>query len=82
MKPLQYKQATFCRLKHVPTHTESKLSAARRRYKSNFDRKVSFLPVFNVGVLVYVEKPPCALTEAERRETKRLENDITDVFRK
>lgn len=52
MGPVQYRRATFRRLRNAPTHIWLKLSAGRQRYKSDFDRKVSFHPVGNAGDFV------------------------------
>ena len=50
-----------------------KLTAAQRRYKTDFDQKVRFGPVVAVGDLVYVDRPPRPLTSTERRDLHSYE---------
>lgn len=64
------------------TNARSKLSVARRRYESSFHSEKSFLPVTSAGNFVYVDSPPRTLTRAERRETGRVDDYITEASRK
>ena len=43
-----------------------KLTAAQRRYKTEFDRKVRIRPVITVGDFVYFDRPPRPLTSTDR----------------
>lgn len=69
--PIQYKQAPLCSLRNLLALVKSKVSAAQRRYKSSFDRSVSFCPVISPG-FVYVGRPSRPLTEAGKQKTGRL----------
>lgn len=82
MGPKEYKQRTLRRLRTVLTHARLKLGAARRHYESDLDSKVSFCSIISVGGFVYVDRPTHALTKAERQETKRLDENITEASRK
>lgn len=78
MEPVQYKRATPRRLRNVLTHARSKLSAVQKRYKRDFDRQVSFRPVINAKDFVYINRPLLAVTEVERRDPERLDENSTD----
>lgn len=62
--PIQYKRAVLRTLKNVLNRARSMLSAAQRRYKRDFDRKLTFHPTINAGDLVYVNRPPRTLIES------------------
>ncbi|CDF38169.1 unnamed protein product [Chondrus crispus] len=64
--PVQYKRATLRKLRDALERTRVKLTAAQRRYKADFDKKVRFRSVIQVGDLVYVDRPPRPLTSTER----------------
>lgn len=82
MELAQYKRATRRRLRSVLVHARSKLSAARRRYKSVFERTVSFRLVLKAGDFVFVSRLPCALTQAEMQDLEHLYGNNTDGSRK
>lgn len=79
MGPVQCKRKTLHLLTNVPSHALSRLSAAGRRYKSDFDRKMSFSPVTNAEDFVYVDRPLQALTDAERPEAECLNENIREA---
>ncbi|CDF40922.1 unnamed protein product [Chondrus crispus] len=64
--PVQYKRATLRKLRDALERTRVKLTAAQRRYKADFDKKVRFRPVIEKGDRVYVDRPPRPLTSTER----------------
>ncbi|CDF39905.1 unnamed protein product [Chondrus crispus] len=64
--PVQYKRATLRKLRDALERARVKLTAAQRRYQADFDKKVRFRPVIEVGDLVYVDRPPRPLTSTER----------------
>ena len=66
--PLQYKRATLRKLREAFERTRVKLTAAQRRYKTDFDKKVRFRLVTPVGEFVYVDRPPRQLTSTERED--------------
>ena len=63
---VQFKRATLRKLRDALERTRVKLTAAQRWYKTDFDKKVRFRPVIEVGDLVYVDRPPRPLTSTER----------------
>ena len=66
--PVQYKCATPRKLRDALERTRVELTAAQRRYKTDFDRKVRFRPFIAVGDVFYVDLPPRPLTSTERGE--------------
>ena len=64
--PVQYKRATLRKLRDALERTRVKLTAAQRRYKTDFDKKVRFRSVIAVGDLVYDDRPRRPLTSTER----------------
>ena len=52
--PVQYKRVTLRKLGDALERARITLTAAQRRYKTDFDKKVRFRPVVAVGDLVYV----------------------------
>ena len=56
--PVQYKSAKLRKLRDALERTRVKLTAAPRRYKTNFENKVRFRPVIAAGDLVYLDRPP------------------------
>lgn len=79
MGPAQYRRPTLRHLENVLTFVRPKFSAAQRRYKTDFDRKVSFRLVVNVGDFLYVHREPCAWSKAKKRDPRRLDPDTTDA---
>lgn len=71
MGPVQWKRATHCRVRSVLAFVRSSLSSAQRQYRSYFKHKKSCRLVINAGDFVYVDRPPYALTQVERREPSR-----------
>lgn len=63
-------------------HARSKLSSVQRRFRIDFNRIVSFRPVVNAEDFEYFDRPPRAVTEAERRDPRRLPKDTTEASRK
>ena len=63
--PVLYKRATLRKLRDTLQCTRMKLTAAQRRYKTDFDKKVRFRPVIAVWDFVYVDRPPQQLTSTE-----------------
>lgn len=60
-------------------HARSKLSAVQRRYKTDFDRKVSFRPVVIAGDSLCVDRPSHASTEAETRDPRHLDRNTAEA---
>ena len=56
--PVQYKRVTLRKLRDAVEPARIKLTAAQRRYKTDFDMKLRFRAVVEVGDLVYVDRPP------------------------
>lgn len=78
--PAQYRKATPRRLGSVPTHPQSKLSAAQGRYKSYFDRKVGFRLVFSAGDFGYLDRLPRALIETDLKDPERLDGSTAQTL--
>ena len=64
--PLQYKRVTLRKIHDANKRMGVKLTAARRWYKTDFDKKVRFRPVTAVGDFVYVDLPLRPLTGTEQ----------------
>ena len=64
--PVQYKRAKLRKLRDTLACTRVKLSAAQRRYKTDFNNKVRFRPVIVLRDFVYVERPSRPLSSTER----------------
>lgn len=76
---MKYERVTFHGLRTVVAHARSKLSAAQRRNKIDFDRKGSIRQVINAGDFVSIDRPPRASTEAEMQDPGRLDGSPTDA---
>lgn len=76
---VQYKQVTLRRLKNVLALARSKLRAAQRRLRNNFDRKASFRPVMSAKTFLSVSRLPRGLTETEMRDPRHLDENTIDA---
>ena len=63
--PVQYERAALRKLPDALERARTKLTAVQRRYKTDFDVKVQFCPVVEVGDLVHVDRPRRPLTSSE-----------------
>ena len=77
LTPVQFKRYTIRRLRSQLATAQDKMTAAQKRYKEDFDRKVRFRPVINVGDEVYVDRPPLTLQARERSELERYQDEVS-----
>lgn len=58
---VQYKRATFRKLRDALESAQTKLTASQKHYEAGFDKKVRLQPFIEVGYYVYVYRTPCPL---------------------
>lgn len=81
MESVQDKRASFRHLRNVLAHAQAKRTAAKQRYKTDFDRKMGSRRVRNVGNYVCVDRSFRTFTEEERRKVRHTDDKAIDASR-
>ncbi|CAN8068757.1 unnamed protein product [Agarophyton chilense] len=58
LTPAQVKRNTLVMLRRALKHAESRLTAAQKRYKADYDRRVTNVVSVSSGQYVYIDNPP------------------------